>query len=301
VRAFIAVTDRGWYDFLRAAQSIDDINFWQPRPTGMAAQPGSPWIFKLHYPENAIVGVGFFSYYTILPISVAWDYFEAANGVASLDEMVQRCARYRRESTTSLTDIGCIILSNPTFFHEEEWVQTPVDWAKNIVKGKYYETDEEPGSSLWEAVWTRLRSRDVSALVAAQPQVGAPRLIIPRLGQGGFRAAVTDAYARRCAVTDERTVPALEAAHIQPFTLVRTHEVRNGLLLRSDIHRLFDKGYVTVTPDHHFIVSKRIKEEWENGHDYYALHGHEIHLPVAADQRPDQNALAWHANNIYKD
>jgi hypothetical protein len=41
--------------------------------------------------------------------------------------------------------------------------------------------------------------------------------------------------------------------------------VSNGLLLRSDIHRLFDKGYVTVTPDHHFEVSRRLKDDFETG------------------------------------
>ena len=301
MRAFVAVTDRGWYDFLSAAAAIDDINFWQPRPTGVTAKPGAPWLFKLHYPDNAIAGVGFFSYYTVLPLGIAWDYFGIANGVASLDEMIRKCARYRQEPTTQLTDIGCVILSKPEFFDPSEWVPSPRDWSKHIVKGKYYETDEGAGAELWEAVWTRLQTRDVSSLIAAQPQVGAPRIIVPRLGQGGFRSKVTDAYDRRCAVTGERTLPALEAAHIKPFSLVQAHEVRNGLLLRSDLHRLFDQGYVTVTPDHRFVVSKRIKEEWENGRDYYALHGREIRIPVERDDRPDREALEWHATQRYRD
>jgi hypothetical protein len=82
---------------------------------------------------------------------------------------------------------------------------------------------------------------------------------------------VTDAYSRRCAITGERTLPALEAAHIKPFAQGGSHEPTNGLLLRRDIHALFDAGYVTVTPDMHFRVSRRIKEEYENGRHYYAL------------------------------
>ena len=55
--------------------------------------------------------------------------------------------------------------------------------------------------------------------------------------------------------------------------------MRNGLLLRRDIHSLFDAGYVTVTPDFRFEVSRRIKEEFENGRHYYALHGQMINAP----------------------
>jgi putative restriction endonuclease len=70
----------------------------------------------------------------------------------------------------------------------------------------------------------------------------------PRLGQGTFRIATIQAYERACAVTGEHSLPALEAAHIRPFAEGGTHDVSNGLLLRADLHRLFDRGYVTVTP-----------------------------------------------------
>lgn len=51
----------------------------------------------------------------------------------------------------------------------------------------------------------------------APARFGAPHLIRPRLGQGAFRVLVTDVYGRKCAVTGERTLPALEAAHIRPY------------------------------------------------------------------------------------
>ena len=87
-------------------------------------------------------------------------------------------------------------------------------------------------------------------------------------------------------MTRERTLPALEAAHIRPFGDGGAHEARNGLLLRRDIHSLFDSGYVTVTPDLDFEVSLRIKAEFENGRHYYALHGQRINVPQDASQRP---------------
>jgi putative restriction endonuclease len=93
---------------------------------------------------------------------------------------------------------------------------------------------------------------------------GEPQLVRPRLGQGTFRFAVLDAYGS-CAVTTEHSRPVLDAAHIRPYGEGGGHEVANGLLLRTDLHRLFDKGYVTVSPDHRLVVSKRLRDEWHNG------------------------------------
>ena len=64
----------------------------------------------------------------------------------------------------------------------------------------------------------------------------------------------------------------LQAAHIKPNAVGVMHLVSNGVLFRSDIHVLFDRGYVTVTPDSRFEVSKRIRADFENGRDYYAFH-----------------------------
>jgi putative restriction endonuclease len=51
---------------------------------------------------------------------------------------------------------------------------------------------------------------------------------------------------------------------------------------------------VTITPEHRFEVSRRIREEFDNGRHYYELHGSEITLPTSANQRPDVDALRWH-------
>ena len=116
-------------------------------------------------------------------------------------------------------------------------------------------------------------------------------MIHPRLGQGAFRILVTDSYHRRCAITGERTLPALDAAHIRPFADGGAHEASNGILLRRDIHSLFDAGYVTVTPAMRFEVSGRTREEFENGRDYYGLDGRTIDLPDDLIRRPVSAAL----------
>jgi putative restriction endonuclease len=65
------------------------------------------------------------------------------------------------------------------------------------------------------------------------------------------------------------------------------------------VHTLFDRGYITVTPDYRVEVSRRIKEEFENGHEYYATHGTLIQLPERADLRPSRDFLEWHNEARY--
>jgi len=132
------------------------------------------------------------------------------------------------------------------------------------------------------------------------PDHGPPQIVMPRLGQGSFRVFVTDVYQRRCSVTQERTLPALDAVHIKPFGKSGPHSVNNGILFRSDIHKLFDAGYVTISSDHHFEVSKRIKEEFENGRDYYAMHGRSLSLPPDRRLQPGSQFIGWHNENVYR-
>lgn len=120
-----------------------------------------------------------------------------------------------------------------------------------------------------------------------------------RKGQGAFRVLVTDTYERQCAITREHTLPVLEAAHIQPVAEGGQHLVSNGLLLRSDVHTLFDRGYVTVTPDLRFRVSPRLNDDWKNGKIYYQLDGQPIYLPKDASCRPDPRQLEWHADGEF--
>jgi putative restriction endonuclease len=210
--------------------------------------------------------------------------------------MRARIARYRRADPGDRSDfeIGCRILTQPFFFAEADWIPVPASWAPNIVSFKTYNTGDAEGIALWDAVNERMNRSGFLGMAESQARFGQPQLIRPRLGQGAFRVLVTDTYNRRCAITHERTLPALEAAHIRPYGDGGEHEARNGLLLRRDIHSLFDAGYVTVTPDLRFEVSRRIKEEFDNGKHYYALHGHKIDAPSDVDLRPAPDALTWH-------
>jgi putative restriction endonuclease len=102
-------------------------------------------------------------------------------------------------------------------------------------------------------------------------------------------------------MTGERTEPALEASHIKPYRERGPNRVNNGLLLRADLHQIFDAGYITITPQYVIEVSRRIKEEFANGRDYYALHGRKIiNLPAEVPQQPSRDFVLWHNEHVFR-
>ena len=301
-KVYVGVTDSRWFHYL-AAQKPDEVNFWMPGGSGFRALPEAGlFLFKLKSPHNFVVGGGFFVRYTRLPLMLAWEAFGQKNGVESLPQLLT-ILRSLRPDIHPADEIGCCILAQPFFFPRESWIPTPADWSKNIVRGKGYSSDSPEGSKLLDAVRERLYAAgETDDLLSPSDDPERPiRIIRARLGQGAFRSLVTDAYYRKCAISGERTLPALEAAHIKPYAESGPNRTENGLLLRSDLHRLFDAGYVTVTPECRIEVSRRIKEEFENGRDYYRYQGRElVVLPGELEEQPDRSYLQWHNENRYR-
>lgn len=308
MKAFVGVTDNDWFFFLSGLPGIDEVNFWQPSggTPFRALNTGEPFLFKLHSPYDYIVGGGFFAYSNICPVSLAWDAFKEKNGANSFLDMRRRIEKYRRKETLLSEDyqIGCILLAQPFFFPQDQWIPAPEDWSPNIVRGKGYDLATGLGKKLWDDVQLRLQGRiDLTKQVRdgeEGPRYGTPIVVAPRLGQGSFRIIVTDTYQRSCAVTQERTLPALEAVHIKPFGDSGPHLVQNGILFRADIHKLFDAGYATISPDYRFEVSRRIRDEFENGRDYYAMHGKSLYLPIQEKLRPANEFITWHNDNVFR-
>ncbi|MFG0317032.1 MAG: HNH endonuclease [Planctomycetota bacterium JB042] len=305
MNGFVANTDYGWYRFLRERPHLDEVNFWQPsgKRVFRAIPPGAPLLFKLKKPHYAIAGFGVFARAQVLPDWLAWECFGEGNGASdflAMRERIQRLRRSNRVGEEKVPNVGCIVLAQPVFFPEDAWVRQPHDWKKNVVTGATYDLTRGEGLR----ILTECRER-ASALAGpsvvreASEAYGRGILVHPRLGQGTFRLAVQDAYDASCAVTGEHSLPALEAAHIRPYSLERRHDVRTGLLLRGDLHRLFDRGYVTVTPDGEFLVSGLLREDFKNGHTYYPYDRQSIRLPREAEQRPDRERLAWHAETVF--
>lgn len=315
---YIGNTDYEWFMFLSRLRP-EEINFWQPggKTRFHAIGQGEPFLFRLGRGINRIAGIGFFSSNSILPIDFAWEVFGEKNGVESLESFRQKIASYRDTSNPIDQNpyIGCIILTNPVFFEESDWIPLP-EWNKNIVQGRRYDMFSEDGRIIWERVEELLSKYKLfekekefkSQLVLDFAEEGSPAerygaeiLTRVRLGQGAFRVMITDAYKRQCAVTGEKTLPVLDAAHIKPYDKSGPHSIRNGILLRTDIHKLFDRGYITITCDYKIEVSRKIKEEFDNGKNYYQFHGKSIiTLPQRINDRPSRQFIEWHNQNVYK-
>lgn len=311
MRFYLGVTDNNWYRYLSRLKP-EDLNFWKPggKLSFNVLVPGAPLLFKLKSPLNAIGGIGFFSSHTFLPINVAWDVFGEKNGYDTFSEFKKTILNYRNDKDNPNPTIGCVVLTNPIFFNEEDWIEPPFNWKKATVKGETYFTDEPIGKELWSKVENLLDKylyinsvdEDKSQLSLEEPEsalYGKSVLRKVRLGQSAFRVLITDAYSRRCSITGEKTLPVLEAAHIKPYAESGPNFTSNGLLLRSDMHKLFDAGYLTITNDYKVEVSRRLKEDFQNGKEYYQYHGKDLAvLPARELDKPSTKYIDWHNNKF---
>ena len=311
MNAYAAATDPDWFHFLADQEGVDEVNFWYPRRWGGrfgVLADGQPLLFKLKRPHDAVAGGGFFKHYTELPLSIAWEAFGQKNGAPTHLDVWRRITRLRRELPRPGDDptIGCVLLVEPFFWPEELWIRDVPGWHPNIQRGRTYDLRQGEGLRLWEAVVERLGAAAATGTgkdpgpTAPVGGYADPYLQPRRLGQGTFRALVTDVYGRQCAVTREKALPALDAAHIQPFSEVRAHELTNGILLRSDVHRLLDAGYVTITPELRLEASRRLRDDFDDGENYLRLHGEPVWVPSDPELRPDPAVLAWHNETRFR-
>ncbi|MBM3985276.1 MAG: hypothetical protein FJ296_06265 [Planctomycetes bacterium] len=328
----VALTDRAWFDHLAtlAAQRagrppgsaivrLDECNFWQPRgPRRPDLRPGAPFFLRLHAPDSCLAGFGFFATWHQLGIAEAWRTFGVANGARTLAEFRSNLERLRGACVDIEAErIGCIVLRDVHFLPPSRWTAwaSERDWRPHTQVAKDYDLDLPPGDVLrsllalqppdeYAEVAAELGER--FTLVEADERRREIAALAVREGQGSFRVRLLQAYGGRCALTGERTLPVLEAAHIQDYLGPRSNHVQNGLVLRADLHDLYDQGYLTVLPrgpsSNQLVieVSQRIKQNWHNGKLYYALHGRQPEvLPRSPREQPSHEALEWHARNRF--
>lgn len=316
MRITLGVTDNAWADFLRARDEITEANFWVPSGRNFMgrASTDEPFLFKTKSPRNLLVGGGFFVRFWELRVSEAWATFGSGNGVESEGALQAAIRRYRaRNGSPEDPDptIGCIVLRNLFFAPADGDLAPPPRWGANIVQGKTYDAADPDfeyvdhafrafqGGARVDRFWDRdLIGVDLDG---TGDRYGAPVLTRHRLGQGSFRLAVLDAYGSRCAITGTRMAPVLQAAHIRPYAAGGEHRVTNGLALRSDMHTLYDRGYIGVDPDYKLRVSPWLSEHFGNGVELYSreARGDVARLPDAVEERPERDALEWHMEQVF--
>jgi len=110
--------------------------------------------------------------------------------------------------------------------------------------------------------------------------------VAQRDGQSNFRGELEAAYEGKCAISGCGVPEVLEAAHILCYRGVHTNHVQNGILLRADLHCLFDAGLILVAHDYRILVSNRLA-----GSEYFDYHQRSIFLPKDVRHRPHPEAL----------
>ena len=305
MNVYVGVTDWNWYQYLRD-RNMAEVNFWKPSGQPFKAlQEGDLFLFKLKAAQGGMIaGGGFFVSATITSIDWAWRAFGNENGVNNLAELSDAIWHYkggdgRRNPNANVT---CIILTDVFYLDENDWIDISTQWNRAIVAGKTFRGQE--AAQLVERVSRRLSGTVLGDDNLVEVPGSRPGFVHTqskrRIVQGAFRTLVADAYHRRCAITGERTVPVLQAAHIQAFSADGPNAVNNGLLLRSDLHALFDAGYITIEDDLRVVVSPRLHDDFGNGKDYYPYHGQRLTIvPEQQILRPAREYLEWHHENCF--
>ena len=111
-----------------------------------------------------------------------------------------------------------------------------------------------------------------------------------RPGQAVFRAKLMQVYEGRCAITGCNVPAALEAAHIVPFSGPASDHVSNGLLLRLDLHALFDAHLICIKPPEMTVC---LTDSLIGGF-YEVVNGRKLRLPKDVGSRPNLAALSQH-------
>jgi hypothetical protein len=119
--------------------------------------------------------------------------------------------------------------------------------------------------------------------------------VLARYGQPEFRRKLLEAYGGRCAVTGTAIERVLEAAHVKPYASEGESRVSNGLLLRSDIHALFDAYLLSIDPKTYKIkVSNTLRDVEE----YWKLDGRDLFKPSSRGLYPNAEELAAHFEKL---
>lgn len=113
------------------------------------------------------------------------------------------------------------------------------------------------------------------------------REIVSRRGQGRFRESLLEAYHGKCAVSGCDALSALEAAHLIPYLGEKTNRVQNGILLRADIHTLFDLDLIGIEPT---TLKVRLAPALQDS-TYSEFEGRGVARPSSPRAAPSQEAL----------
>jgi hypothetical protein len=169
------------------------------------------------------------------------------------------------------------------------------DLRKADKRFEAFRVEVSPNEAAWAEASSQAASEERRAPITSDhdARVRVLYAIALREGQGEFKAALLGAYDNQCAVTGCAVKEILEAAHIRPFRGDHTNRTDNGLLLRADIHTLFDRGLLWVDEANRVQIDERLVSS-----EYGELRGKLLHLPRNPNDQPHPEHLAYHRVDV---
>lgn len=293
----ISPTDNDWFEFLKGVELNSFINFWTPTPWNINSDNRiSRWYFLLKSPIREIAGFGEFIEYKNLTANEAWIEFGQRNGCIDKDELLKRVQSYidknSKEFGKTLIQpedykIGCIVLKNSQFWEPENYKKPKdygIEFPTQVVKFKYFPV-EDPFFSAEQQSPSDFKLLD-------SLRESNKREINQRFGQSTFKGMLLKAYNNKCCISGESCPELLEAAHIQKYINKDSNHIQNGILLRVDLHRLFDSGLLWLTEDYRVQLSSEVLSL-----EYRIFNNKEVRLPILPSQHPSKLALKERARN----
>lgn len=222
-----------------------------------------PRTYGEEYPERSLMGVlsdlaGIKHFTTARGSTVRRDFLEALARALGLPPATVSAMPTKDDVLALVVEQATRAPMDPDWFSPggtvtNEVLQVIIDGiAANGVPGRYF-PDSVPVSGVWDSGYGE-QEFDPADLADERDR----RLveIAAREGQDRFRSALLEAYDGKCAITGYDAPETLEAAHIYPYRGPATNRVSNGLLLRADIHTLFDRGALAVHETSHEVMVK---------------------------------------------
>lgn len=293
----IAPTDMNWFNFLKEHDYNSFLNFWTPTPWNIKGlNNGSKLYFLLKSPVRKIAGYGEFQDYLNLSTHDAWVKFGQRNGCNNKGELISKVQTYLSKNSRKYSDdvvtvdnhiIGCIILKNCQFWDEENFIvpkEYDIDFANQIVKLKYF--DKYDPFYLEQTEYTNYQ-------ILNEPKEEYRQTVNARKGQSTFKSNILKAYNNKCCISGETCQELLEAAHIQQYVNSNSHHIQNGLLLRIDLHKLFDCGLLRIDANYRVVISSELSNS-----SYSQFNGIVIQLPDNPNHYPSKASLELRIKNF---
>ncbi|MFN4247516.1 MAG: HNH endonuclease [Flavipsychrobacter sp.] len=293
----ISPTNDKWFQYLKENNYNSFINFWTPTPWNIKQLADSDKLyFLLKSPIRKIGGYGEFHSYINLSVHDAWVKFGQRNGCSNKADLISRIQTYLEKNSSQHKGktidaethiIGCIILKNCQFWEADDYIihsEYNIDFAEQIVKIKYFNTYNP---------FDIEQNQQSNYQIVSEPKEEYKTLTNSRKGQSSFKGKILKSYNNRCCISGESCPELLEAAHIQQYLNSSSNHIQNGLLLRVDLHRLFDCGLLLIDPDYRVKISSILKDS-----SYYKYDGITISIPDNPAHHPSKASLKLRITNF---